>query len=458
MKYFKKAISIFLICCVLFLTGCDGKNKPISNLAEPGQADTSDITEDKARQEAFAKSTPENDTDTGLKNIKIDTAEQKLTDEQKLVISYFDTDYFDEFNYEFLRRYPQVFDGTQLYIYGTVVKVLSQTQDSYSLVLQIGSLKSDGPSNEYLVINGKTSDTLFMDNDEIIVYARYNGVDTFSIDGKSYTVPKLTVHKAFFAKSDKFTATDIKKIARTVFGDNTEVRLPIRGKEIPEGFHESVYNSIYLAELENQSNAKFSKYFFDGINGGDITVATEAYGEEASSIERHVEFSADFKHFFLFTYDWSLETMTLEYYDQNYNKLWKREFEEIAPPKTEGDMTRVYDYTKNNIYLVANNELYIINTETGEDTYEPKFVGDKIDVRKLDDGILLISYNKSDGIMKLGLDGSIIWKTNVADNIINSFGMQLVNDTIVLKLDMSDYHYLVLNKKTGEIKVDAMSQ
>lgn len=54
--------------------------------------------------EAFANSTPENDTDVGLKNIKIDTAEVNLTDEQKAVLEYFDNDYLPIPSYEFLRR------------------------------------------------------------------------------------------------------------------------------------------------------------------------------------------------------------------------------------------------------------------------------------------------------------------------------------------------------------------
>lgn len=204
-----------------------------------------------------------------------------------------------------------------------------------------------------------------------------------------------------------------------IFGPDVEVRYPVRGVEIDEGFHESVYQSIYIAELEDQSNAKFSKYYLYGA-GGSIDVATAPYGDQLmiSDIERHVEFSADFQHFFLFTYDWSMETMTLEYYDQDLNKLWRREFEEITPPETEGLMTRIYDYTKNNVYCLVNNELYIINIATGEDTYPPAYVGKKIAVRKLNDGILLVSNAKSDGIMKLALDGSMIWKTNTSNDML----------------------------------------
>lgn len=473
-EFVRRFGALALVIALLLTAGCSGDytQGSISNGAKPTEVvntmpENSLTPEEQQaeaeRKEAFATSTAENDTDIGLKNIKIDTAEWTLTDEQKLVISYFDSDYFNYGDYEFLRRYPQVFDGTQLAIYGgTVKKTLSQNGDTYSLILQIGA----GTENidEYVVLNGRTGKTLFIEDDELYVYGRYQGVETVEVDGISYTVPIISVFNAYFVGDAKFDASDVKKVARVIFGDDVEVRYPVRGTEIDEGFHESVYESVYVAELEDQSNAKFSKYYLYG-SGGSVTVATAPYGEQLafSDIERHVEFSADFQHFFLFTYDWAMEAMTLEYYDQDLNKLWKREFEEITPPETEGLMTRIYDYTKNNVYCLANNELYIIDIETGEDTYTPAYVGKKIAVRKLDDGILLVSYDKSDGVMKLSLDGKIIWKTNTTGNMLQADGIQIVNDKIILEVMMMDEenyysgtHYLVLNKEDGSVVVDAV--
>lgn len=164
-----------------------------------------------------------------------------------------------------------------------------------------------------------------------------------------------------------------------------------------------------------------------------------------SNIYRAVEFSADFNHYFLFTYDESLENLTLEYYDLEFNKLWKREFSETTSTH--------YDYTKNNIYLIANNELYIINIETGEATFQPTYVGEKAAIRKLPDGILLVSAGKSDGVMKIGLDGKIVWKTNLTDDPYEVNGIQVIGDNIVLMLNYNTY--LLLSNETGDIIQEA---
>lgn len=145
-----------------------------------------------------------------------------------------------------------------------------------------------------------------------------------------------------------------------------------------------------------------------------------------------------------------METLTLEYYSSDLEKVWKREFAETT--------SAVYDYTKNNIYLVANNELYIINIETGEDTFQPCFIGEKLDIRKLSDGILTVGENKSDAVIKNDLQGNMIWKTNLAGNVYRVEGIQLVGDTILLQLQLEDgLHYVVLDNATGSVIADAVS-
>ena len=80
------------------------------------------------------KSTPTNDTAVGLKNIKIDSATAELTDEQKAVIEYFDEDYLSLTDYEFMRRYPNLFQGAQVTVYGAVIKVLRWIATPMSLL------------------------------------------------------------------------------------------------------------------------------------------------------------------------------------------------------------------------------------------------------------------------------------------------------------------------------------
>ena len=73
------------------------------------------------------------------------------------------------------------------------------------------------------------------------------------------------------------------------------------------------------------------------------------------------------QHYILTVYDSALKTFTIEYYDLSYNKLWSREFENASiyqfDTMSDNDF---FDYTESNIYLDLNNNLYVIDMETGE--------------------------------------------------------------------------------------------
>ena len=65
---------------------------------------------------------------------------------------------------------------------------------------------------------------------------------------------------------------------------------------------------------------------------------------------------------------------------------------------------------------------------------------------------------KSDAVIKNDLQGNMIWKTNLSDDISNVWGIQLVGDTIILQLQLNDgYHYVVLDNATGSVIADAVS-
>ena len=168
------------------------------------------------------------------------------------------------------------------------------------------------------------------------------------------------------------------------------------------------------------------------------------------NLERYLEFSADFEHYFLFTLDHALEKLTLEYYDKDFSKIWKREF--------EGTTAAHYDYTKNNIYLSADNSLYIIDLSTGEDTFQPAFIGEKQEIRKMTDGILSVGFTKSDAIMKTDLEGNILWTASVAGDVNAVDGVQFVDGRIILQLELFDgVHFIVVNSDSGEVIQDAVS-
>ena len=415
---------------------------------------TSTNQETIAAQKAFATSTPQNDTDAGLKTIKVDSAMVDMTEEQYQILRYFDNDYLEIWSYEFLRRYPQVFDQAQITESGIVKKILAQSGTKYELLLQIGE-----QDEEVLLLRGDTNGPLFLEGDYIKFYGIYSGIETIAVDGTSFTLPCANVYDTYMPLvSERFDFPFIKAVAKSVFGENIEVRT-VTEEENQVGYDEGEY---YAVVLDNQSNAKLSKFFLDANTGYICDESVFQYYYYDGSVERHVEFSADLKHFFVVSYDWALETFTIECYDHNLNKEWKREFEEVQPLDTEGLMSRCYDYTKNNFYLALNNELYIINAKTGEDTRAPMYVGPKIAVSKLNDGILLIAASTADAFMKVDIEGGIVWKTNASGQILSVNSLQMTADNIVLYAaassddGYSDLHYFVLDCEDGHIVVDAV--
>ena len=136
-------------------------------------------------------------------------------------------------------------------------------------------------------------------------------------------------------------------------------------------------------------------------------------------------------------------------HDKDLKKIWDREFEdtEIA----------TYDFTKNNIYLVANNTLYIINTADGKDTYSPKFVGEKLGVRKLNDSLILFATSQYDAIIKTDLKGEIIWKANADSRVLNVYSPQVIDNRLIVNMTTENEgeKFLIVNLQDGKTELNA---
>ena len=473
----KKWICLLLACLLLVLTACGAG----------GTEETAADQPDTAAQEAFAASTPQNDTDIGLKNVKIDTAQAELTDEQKVILNYFDSDYLDVPDAEFLQRYPKVYSGTNVHLDADVVRILSEDGDRYEIVLQLtesftqyfvnkyGLDEADYYSMNfpeeydaylaqapamYVYLTGDLGDTWFVVNDHIELFGRYIGMDTIQIDGSSFTMPHIEAGSVYFwseyqySDSIRYDLDTVTKVAKAVFGSDVNVREPAFMQDI-EGYQMGGYydKPFYIAEIENQTNTKFTAFRFYTKRGmiEDVKTGIDPWliGADAQ-MERYLEFSADFAHYFVISIDHRMEKLTLEYYDRDFTKIWKREF--------DGTDSAHYDYTKNNIYLAAGNSLYILDLATGEDTFPPAFIGEKQEVRKMADGVLCIAASKTDAILKTDLDGNILWTASLPEDVLAVDGIQFVDERIVLQLSLADRtHFVVVDAASGEITQDATS-
>ena len=474
-KKFKQIGTLCLTLALIFTAGCSSNGENTTSNGESNSTSSQATNTPSDTSQAANIGDPKNDTQIGLKNIKLDTKDRELTESEKAIITYFDNDYLIVWDAETLRRYPNLFNNAQIQVQGIVHKVIEMDNESYKLMLWMGSdpyFYPEATANEYIIVNGETDPSSWlMEGDLIQVLGRSSEVETIEVDGTSYTLPvlnayndyDLSTHRMQFAVAEKFDYPFIKTVAEAIFGSNIEIREPIAGEDMsidnamvdyyalgyspyPDMDPSEITEYMDLVvELEDQSNANFQKFRFSKYDGAII----DAKGPFDSGIERRIEFSADFEHFFLFTHNEGLESLKLAYYDKSFNKIWERDFSEIS--------NAVYDYTETNLYIVVNNELYVINIETGEDVFEPSYIGEKKEIRKDTDGIVIVSASQSDGVMKTSNSGEIVWKTNLSTDVGTVNGVQFVNGNVILDYSDPDWgeHYCLIDGSTGEMLIDA---
>ncbi|MBQ3045351.1 MAG: zinc-ribbon domain-containing protein [Clostridia bacterium] len=362
---------------------------------------------------AEVKIMPENDNALGLMNVKLRNEGVELSDIEKLIVQYFDTDYFRA-PYSSLQRYPQVYKDAQINFLCHITKIIESNAEEYTALVEYEAYKnSEGfywETGDYAVIKGTQSETRIMEGDTLYLYGKYVDVNTYTVDGKSYTVPTVLVNRySYFSEYDRvrpmYSMEEIRSMAKYIFGDDIKLRYTKYGDVAGSDYDYDLYEGLYYtAELDNQSNANFTKYLFFAGYGGYIIDCKSEY-----PVERNLTFSADFEHFYLEVFDKSLKVYTLECYDRDLKKIWSREFDQTT--------SSVIDYTKDHIYLVANGSMYIIDAKTGENAVDPKYVGAKSEVRKLEDGILLVSHKSADAVMKTDLSGNVLWTANLSKDM-----------------------------------------
>lgn len=85
--------------------------------------------------------------------------------------------------------------------------------------------------------------------------------------------------------------------------------------------------------------------------------------------------------------------------------------------------------------------------------FDPSYVGEKKEIRKDADGVVIVSASKSDGLMKTSPSGEILWKTNLSADVGYVDGIQFVNGNIILDYSDPDWgqHYCLFDGRTGEL-------
>jgi hypothetical protein len=160
------------------------------------------------------------DSVIGFANMEIDNPDLKLTEEQKLVVKYFDTDYFYIGDFKNLEKYPKAFRNAQIVLEVNVEKVIKQDDDTFECIARdineytegqriidmdesIIDFDSEGVriredllsidrAGGLIYLSGQQGDARVTNGDVFTFYGRYIDVEEKTIDGKTYQLPSCT--------------------------------------------------------------------------------------------------------------------------------------------------------------------------------------------------------------------------------------------------------------------------
>lgn len=396
---------------------------------------------------------------TNLSSISFESMksnDENFSESQKQILEYFDNNYF-YFDIPDAQKYPQIFKDAKVCVDAVIVKVLKSTEEEFEVLAvqgggtginifdetttvidyglsqkDIDELKQD----RLMFIKGKQLEERLLKGDVITLYGRYDDIETKEIDGKSYTLPNITLTNVIQLGKDgeevkdsyRFNLKTIKEVAEYIFGKDIKINEPALGEDY-ENYEDYGFNPFYKITLDNQSNSNF-QVFNIYKNEGIITYNTMRNGI-SENIQKRIFVAADFEHYIVSTYDESLNYVYLDYFDSNFKKIWGREFQYNSNKEYR---VSPMDYTNDKIAFVIDNDLYLLDIETGENIIEPVIVGSKIRVNMMEDGIVLIGDDNKDAIMKVDYNGKTIFKQNAFTDmtLITGASVQIVNEKMVL--------------------------
>lgn len=439
---------------MLGISGCAGNGNGQGETQQTSSATTEKQKAESGGEDLLAKLQGK-DQEIGMEGRCVDQLPEDASEQEWLTTFYFDQDYMFVNSSEALQRYISIFEGTQVECYLSVAKILSYEGNNFEILAYLLE-NSDEVSNRYfeqdsrlVLIKGTTMDARFIQDDIILLRGRVNGVTSTNVDGVSLMVPEIigtygsVLGDSYYFYPPLLSYDEVKQMASGIFGSDILLQ--------ETSFEERVGSEFpsYTCTLEDQSNAKLSSYkFYDRL--GTLT--------DKDHYNYDILVGADGEHFLLEMHNYDTNSLTIEYYGNTRTCLWSREFQNAG--------TTYCDMTTKNLYMSMNNNLYIIDLENGEDVCEPQLVGEKMGIRKFDDGIFLLAADEADAFMYTDTEGNIKWKTDSDVRLHDVQSIQKVNDTIVVECqDVSEAQadldtgfmsgtyriYYVLDAETGDV-------
>ena len=329
----KKYIGLIL-CCSFLLTACNNE-KNVSN-----QVDNSEISKavsavsensglnsvENSEYETNVDSLGQNEsTDNSIGVNSMHVNDENLTEEQKMLISYTDDNYFSLNHYELLQRYPDAFNNAQFVFTGQVTKVIKADDKSYEVLATLNEYHDDTFfSQNEVCIKGNHADNYsdvtknyrIIEGDQIKCFGVSKGSQNVEANGNSSYIPVFEANQVIVDNGighfTRYNLSYIKELSQVIFPNGIKIREPISGQDFDigsswDGIHD--YSDLFLiGEPDNQSNANFTRYEFYQSRGYIRD------NKSTSDVIRQLKMSLDMQHYILTVYDSALKTFTLEYY------------------------------------------------------------------------------------------------------------------------------------------------
>lgn len=398
----------------------------------------------KMQQTGTGEQIANNTEELSFSNMKVEDDNLKLNEDQRAVLQYLDNNYLSVYSSEDLQRYPKIYKNAKVEIDCKIKKIIKSDDEEFVCMCVNGDggydtvegTLTDFEEKDLFVIKSPQLDERLIVEDEIMVYGICDGIDTFDVDGKTYTVPVITSTSLYNISTEcKYDLSDITRVAKYIFGNDIKVTRP----DDTQAYGYDAASPMYIITLDNQTNANF-KEFAMLQNYGFIGYTTD----DIQAINKNLFVSADFEHFIVTTYEDSTKKLYIDYYDRSYNKIWGREFDY----KSSYNMYSIpMDYTFSQLSIILDDELYLIDLNTGKNVIEPVLVGTKLKITMLSDYILLIGDENKNAIMMVDYDGNIIKKLDADTDMTTIYAVatQVVDNRTVIVLngykEYNDYYY-----------------
>lgn len=336
----------------------------------------------------------------------MNATDNNLSEDQKELAKFFDTNYFFLSSYDELVRYSDTLKNIKIATYCQVKKFLSTDDDNYEIVCNWGNSyddfwgSDDLELHDSIIIKGKKPESMFMENDILTIRGNIVGAETRVIEGKNMYLPVIEVAEA---GNDWYSESTIRKVAKLVFGDNIKVRRPTEEENLKMvyDYFYSFHDSLWLIEFENQSNLNFKVFdIWQSMPYGFISYnALYNQGIESDYLNKKLYITPDLQKYIVFDMSRTDELVYISVYNRNLEKLWSREILNVS--------NIVWDATDTQLTFISDNDMYNIDLESGKDIMKPIYVGKKHSVAITENGYILLSETKKDAVMFIDKNGTI---------------------------------------------------